>query len=1566
MVLVVRKMERSIVDIILEKNTNCNEGLKQFIKHFYIYLSDEYNSDEYAQKIDRFFFIARDLYSFVVSRQINDSNVRVFRPNLKENGWYDNSTVVEIVTEDKPFLVDSITEELKHQGCIIYDRINSVVSRNIHGRNVKESVIYFSITCMSDVQMLALQSELINILHVIECCVNDWCNIVQKCDEITHEIKNNLSLAKEDNEEIRAFLEWLKKDNFIFLGYAEYTLAKAGITRDENNLLGITRIDTAVYDLAVSKEECSPIYITRSDRVSKVHRHANMDCIGIRRYDADGLIIGEVRFLGLLTSIVYYQDVRLIPIIRKKIATVEKWANFSPSSHNHKALISVLQDFPRAELLHIPEKELFASCMGILSLSIREEVRLFVHIDKIGRFVRCIIFVPRNQFSTALWLRMQKVLASSFNGRVLHEQIRDSGLVRLQLILKVQSIRGDYNIKSIESKLKGLASSWTEDLQSILKDRCDIKLSDDLYAIYQDVFPISYQDVFTAKEAFYDIRRVEKIRKGSAVESVLYYDKDDKYQLKVYILKETIQLFDMLPVIKNMGMKVTNHYSYVVKLDDACEVLIHHFIISIAIENLLPLEDVKGKFETALQKIWMHEVENDYYNSLVLGVGLDWREVLLLRALGNYLKQIRFNYTEVFIQQAMFKHTEVVKLLVRLFHTRFDPELFSDIDNRKSAVETICNKLEELLGKIDSLAEDKIIRALIEVNMSILRTNYYYDKQYISFKINSQSIQNLPLPKPFVEIYVYSHSFEAIHLRGGMVARGGLRWSDRTEDFRTEVLGLMKAQMTKNTVIVPVGSKGGFVVKLLNKDSSNVVQCYKDFLRAMLDITDNIEDGLVKNPSNMIIYDEDDTYLVVAADKGTASFSDYANEVAKEYNFWLGDAFASGGSSGYDHKSMSITSRGAWISAQNHLWVVGHDNAHDLTMVGIGDMSGDVFGNGLIFSNKLKLLMAFNHMHIFVDPNPNPILAFAERKRLFYLKKSTWMDYNKEIISTGGGVFNRRSKFIRLSQQMKDLFGVTVDKLDPYSLILKGLKLEVDIIWNGGVGTFIKSLHESNDVVDDKNNDLIRINGSELKARMLIEGGNLGCTQFGRIEYAKSGGYINTDFIDNSAGVTCSDMEVNIKIALSKAVLRGKITIAQRNQLMQEMQEEVTSIILNNTNVLQVRSLIIAKSKVVDRLEQYHRLIKSLEKEERLNRSVEFIPSDEEFVRMYSERKGLSIPEIAVVMAYAKMSLYDQILFSEVPDDEYLDRYLIDYFPHGMRQGFSDEIMEHRLKREIITTQLVNAIINRMGCTFIPSVMEQTGVLLPEIVKIYISVYHAYDLESVWCQIDKLKETVTVSIYLKTVEVINKFVEYVVHWFIRNHNKPINMRLTIAQFKDRILVISKNISKTLDEELYKAYNKKLKQYEEYGLSEDLSVVIANLQFTSSALPIIKITNNLKLSYTTDVPLLLIASVYFKIGCYLQLNWLKDATIRSKHGDYWQRLSIVVMFDDLQDRQMNLAEQVLRVGHSINNYPEAFEKWCKIHSDSLERYHSMLNDLKTLKELNLSRLIIIMKYLAQIG
>ncbi len=929
----------------------------------------------------------------------------------------------------------------------------------------------------------------------------------------------------------------------------------------------------------------------------------------------------------------------------------------------------------------------------------------------------------------------------------------------------------------------------------------------------------------------------------------------------------------------------------------------------------------------------------------------------MIRALSAYLKQISFNYNQEYIQRVFSEYPKIVKYLVQLFHARFNPKI--DIDRIKT-INIFKEKIEELLKDINNVSHDYVLRSIFNLIIATLRTNYYQDnKPYLSIKFDSNKISNLPEPHPYRELYVYSNLFEGIHLRGGKLARGGLRWSDRTEDFRTEVLGLMKAQMTKNAVIIPVGAKGGFVIKHTYKDKDTLrkkgVEYYQNFIRGMLDITDNIIDGKVAPPKNVVRYDDDDPYLVVAADKGTASFSDYANKVAAEYNFWLGDAFASGGSSGYDHKKMGITARGAWIAAQRHFWKIGKDINHSVTVIGIGDMSGDVFGNGMLLSNNICLIGAFNHIHIFIDPCPNAEKSFIERKRLFELPFSSWMDYNKEVISQGGGVFERNIKYIDISLEMKKCFNIKENQLSPDLLIQYLLKAKVDFIWNGGIGTFVKATNESHSVACDKANDELRINGKDIMASMFIEGGNLGCTQLGRVEYANKGGYINADFVDNSAGVICSDLEVNIKIALALAVKDNVISLERRNEILGNMIDEVAFKVLNNHNIIETKALLLECMQARNRLEQHYKLILMLEKSKLLNRQIEFLPADEEIEKMRDKSLGLNSPQLSVLMSYARTSIKNEIINSDLPEKGlFSDKYLLGYFPQKIVEEFSGSILKHPLCREIISTCIANDIVNRMGCVFINNLIESTGAKVYEIANIYIIVCYLYDLYELWVGVDQLDGIIDIGIYSDIVRSVQKFVGKVSFWLVKNTSTFILTELNeIIELRSKISNVCQSLEDVLGECLLKSYRNEFNFLVKLNINEVLSKKIANLSILTYILEIISVSERVSL------PALHVGKVYFELRSLLKFDLISKAAVQMRNGaSYWNCSVINDSLDDLGKYNCDLTVKVIET--SDGNYNDNIvEFWVTNNAEHIKRYDNFLREMLDSK-LDLSKLIFIIK------
>ncbi len=1545
--------------------------LKEFVKHFY---SLFYNSN--LKINDKFLlYLAKDVYQFIFNRNIGESKIRIFNiDNIPEiEGKF---TIIELVNDNMPFLVDSIINTIKAHNLSICHYINSilnisrkegVIEQICHLKDegddkIKEAVMYIMLKRIDDDFITVLKNDLQKTLAAVKCCVEDWSVVLQKLDEAIDDM--HLIKTKE-TEEICLFLNWLKNNNFIFLGYKEYFYSqqKNQLISDDAKNLGLQKISHGNGKIKDFYQELGYLYIAHPNIMSTVHRHAYLDCIGIRNFDQNGNIIGERCFFGFFASIISFQDIRLIPIIRKKIKAIEEKAGFLIGSHNNKALISILQKFPRDELLHSAEEELFEISIAMLTLAVKPRVKLFIAKKVIGSFISCIVFIPISNASANLILKIEKILESELNGTISstdHSIIDESNLVRIKVVLKISTTTHseipNENISQIENKLIHAAQKWKDRFLNGLYNTFDIVSS--ILLQYQEAFPISYQESFEPSEAYFDIKKLETVRKSKTNEVNL--KSSDSYDLKLYTPKDKgLQLSEILHVIKNVGTKILSHNSYDVNIGDG--IWIHHFVLS-KVKELVNDTSFKEQLEATLTKVFMKEIKNDYFNSLVILAGLTWREVLLIRALSSYLKQICFNYSHIYIQKVMAKHPQIVRCLVQLFHARFDPNV--DID-RVETTSIIKKNIENLLEKVSDVACDYVLRSMFLLILAILRTNYYQNKSYLSIKFDSSKVPELPLPYPFRDLYVYSYDFEGIHLRGGKLARGGIRWSDRTEDFRTEVLGLMKAQMTKNAVIVPVGAKGGFILKHPPKDKSllqgHAVECYLNFIRGMLDITDNLIEEKVITPDKVIRYDEDDPYLVVAADKGTASFSDYANQISHEYNFWLGDAFASGGSAGYDHKKMAITARGAWIAAQRHFWKMNKDIEKEaFTVVGIGDMSGDLFGNGMLLSQNISLIGAFNHSHIFVDPNPDPQKSFAERKRLFNLPYSTWPDYDKNVISIGGSIFERSAKSIQISQEVKKRFDIKEDILSPNQLIKYLLTANVDMIWNGGIGTYLKASSENNSAVGDKTNDSLRVNSKDVRSSMFVEGGNLGCTQLARVEYTKNGGYINTDFIDNAGGVICSDLEVNIKIALISAVKDGAISLQERNNLLSSMRDEVAFQVLDHHNKIETKALVLESMQAKDKIEHHHRLLLNLEKLQYLNRNIEFLPSDEEIMRMLNESQGFSCSQLAILTSYCRMVIKNAIIHSNIPDNEFISQnYLLNYFPKMMVGKFVDYILKHQLRREIISTCIANEIVSRMGCTYINHLIENSGITICEAVNIYITITYLYDLKELWASIDTLDGKIDISLYLMIVRQVQKFVGQISFWLARNITRlNLTEQAMFEKLKLKIQTLNSNIINLLDQSFLSLYNEKFNNLLQLGIDKNLVEKVTNLKFLTSALDIISISDR------TGLSILEVGRLYFELKSCLHFSRIKDMVLQIEaNSSYWQHISINGLLDDLNNYYYTLTLKIIDGSANVidNNHEKLVANWLDKKQDAVDNYIAFLNDISVYK-LDLSKLILVIKRL----
>jgi len=1269
--------------------------------------------------------------------------IRVFNPEIAKHGWQSTHTIVEILVQDSPFLVDSVRMALNRMGITAHLLLHSPISLRRDKDHkfvsfdgaVKGEADYFKQTVFlievdrqtNKKELDALNAELLSVVNEVSLAVLDWQAMRERLGEIIQEFpKTASSLTEQVKNETLKFLNWLYDHNFTLMGYRRYT-AKAikGDYRwvaDNEASLGLMKNSKSERDRVLSNIPDSarsealsknPLMLTKTNSRSRVHRPAYMDYVGIKRFDEHGNVVGEDRFIGLYSAAFYNSSATQLPVLQEKINEICKLSGFEQGSHGQKAFLNIIETYPRDELLQGSVEELAQIALGIFQMQERGISRLFVRKDLFGRFVSCMVYVPRERYNTQLRKDTQELLKKSFGS---HEEVEfttyfsESVYARTHYIARVKNNNSEFNVKEIEKNIIELTKSWDDRLVSTIRTKHGEAQGKTLEKKYVNAFSRSYKEYNLPSAALVDMEKLEQLNAEQTLDMLFYRPQEEGPDSKIVKLKlfhknEPIHLSAVLPMLENFGLRVIDESPFKVHSSNGEVNWIMDFSMLHNTSNDMELEQAQSLFQDAFSQVWYGKLEDDPFNRLVLGAGLTGRKVTILRAYAKYMRQIGSSFSRDYIANTLANYPDIAKLLVDLFNLRYNPKIKQSAKKEEALLVVI----KEQIDKVSNLDDDRIIRRYLDLILATLRTNFYQsdaqgnEKSYVSIKMLPDLIPEMPLPKPKFEIFVYSPRIEGVHLRGGKVARGGLRWSDRQEDFRTEVLGLVKAQQVKNTVIVPVGAKGGFVCKNLPVNQGRQAflaegqECYKIFIRSLLDITDNIVDGKVVHPVDVVRLDEDDPYLVVAADKGTATFSDIANGISQEFNFWLGDAFASGGSIGYDHKKMGITARGGWESVKRHFRETGVDcQTTDFTCVGIGDMAGDVFGNGMLLSKHTRLICAFNHLHIFFDPDPDAKTSYQERKRLFENPSLTWDDYDKSLISKGGDLFHRSAKSIKLSPEMRKCLGTKQLTMTPNELIHNVLKMEVDLIWNGGIGTYVKSTKESNSQVGDRANDDLRVNGKDIRAKIIGEGGNLGMTQLGRIEYAMHGGRVNTDFIDNVGGVDCSDNEVNIKILLNALVSAGDLTSKQRNNLLYSMTDEVGDLVIQDC-YRQTQSISISHLGGASQLKEQLRFIHGLEREGYLNRELEFIPSDDEISDRLAKSMGLTRPELSVMLAYGKMVLKEKFNIPSITANPYHGKLLVEAFPKILQEKFSAQMEQHPLRGEIIATKLTNNIINDMG-----------------------------------------------------------------------------------------------------------------------------------------------------------------------------------------------------------------------------------------------------------------------------
>ncbi|HJQ59466.1 MAG TPA: NAD-glutamate dehydrogenase, partial [Vineibacter sp.] len=1117
-----------------------------------------------------------------------------------------------------------------------------------------------------------------------------------------------------------------------------------------------------------------------------------LDVIAVKTYDAKGKVTGERRFAGLFTSSAYHASPRDIPLLRRKVEAVIDRAGYDPSSHDGKALLNIIETHPRDELFQADEEALFATATGVLQLQERQRVALFVRPDAAGRFVACLIYAPRETYDSSLRRRFADILERAYGGKIANYSVSvgdESVLARVLFILRPDDPTAKLpDPDPIEHELAEAARTWTDKLKTALVERHGEADGLSLARRMAAAFPLAYREVFDGAAAARDLALAQSILGGVPLGIDLYRRPEQKpheMALKLARAGQPIPLSDILPPLEAMGLRAMTETPYRLTLPDGT-VWLHDFSLETADARAVDVEAERAGFAETMGAVWTGDMESDGFNRLVLGAELEPRDVVVLRAYAKFLRQAGFPFSQDYVERALAANIGIAGDLAALFRAQLDPALGElDAPERRERIEKARASIAAALEGVASLDEDRILRRYLNAIECTLRTNLWQSgadgrpKSYVSFKLDSRRLDELPLPRPMVEIFVYSPRVEAVHLRGGPVARGGIRWSDRREDFRTEILSLMKAQMVKNAVIVPVGSKGGFYVKrppaggTREQVQAEGIECYKTLVRGLLDITDNLDaEGRIVPPPHVLRHDGDDPYLVVAADKGTATFSDIANGVSAEYGFWLADAFASGGSVGYDHKKMGITARGAWESVKRHFRELGLDTqTTQFSAVGVGDMSGDVFGNGLLRSDKTRLLAAFDHRHIFVDPDPDPAASFAERERLFNLPRSSWADYDRKKLSKGGFIVERSAKSVTATPEARAALDIGSEQLAPNDLMRAILKAPVDLLFFGGIGNYVKASTETHADAGDKANDTLRMDGRDIRARVVGEGANLGLTQRGRIEAAQAGVRLNTDALDNSAGVDTSDHEVNIKIALGDAVRRQALGGEARDKLLATMTDEVGALVLRD-NYQQTQAVSVAVAQAMPLHERHARMMRALDRIGRLDRAVEFLPDNDAMKRRAAGGQPLTRPELSVLLAYGKIVVNDEILASDLPDDPLLEAELLRYFPLAMREGHVESIRRHRLRREIIALQVTNSMVNRVGSTFVHDIRERTGASTADIARCFAIVRDSFLLRDVWAEIESLDDQLVAAAQTGMLIATQRLIERGTLWALRGLPRP--------------------------------------------------------------------------------------------------------------------------------------------------------------------------------------------------
>ncbi len=1535
--------------------------------------------------------LAAQAWSFLAVRRAGAPKVR-FAPAAALPGL----AVLEILNDDMPFLVDSVVGEIHRRNLDIRLFVHPVftVARDAAGTLVdfvaadgnggrRESFIYLHLDGAADpAQQADCVRALESILAEVRACVEDWQPMLARLRGVIADLRRNPPpLPADEVAEAVQFLDWVADDNFTLLGVRDYALTSGdevleavpatglGLLRSPDmRLLRRSGQSTAIApEIVEFLKEPKLLIVTKATVRSRVHRRVYLDYIGVKRYDAGGRLTGEFRIAGLFTSVAYTRPARSIPYLRRKVDAVMRRAGFDPNSHSGKALFNVLETYPRDELFPIDEDTLYHFALAILQLDERPRVRVLPRRDRFNRYVSVLVYVPRDRYDSATRAAIGDYLAATFKGRVsaFYPFFPEGPLVRVHFIIARDG--GDTpnpDRAALEGAVETIVRSWADGLAEMLSAAHDPQACRALAARYGDAFPAGYRDTYPPAAAAAGIRVIEALTPTRPLGVEFYREPAGgpaSAGLKVFSHGRPIPLSERVPVLEDMGFRVVDERTYPIRPKDAAEVWFHDMTLEAGAGEAFDLGALKRRLEACFLAVMGKSAESDAYNALVLAAGLMWRDIALVRAISRFLRQLRVPYSQDYMGATLRNHAGIAAQIVDLFHARFDPHSGGTAQERAAREATIAASIESALQAVASLDEDRILRLFVNAVTAAIRTNFYQldragrPKDPLAIKFASRTLDAVPPPRPLYEIFVYSPRLEAVHLRFGKVARGGIRWSDRPQDFRTEILGLVKAQNVKNAVIVPVGAKGGFVPKYLPAGGSREaiqaegVAAYRLFVSTLLDITDNIGTGTrgVIPPADVVRHDGDDPYLVVAADKGTATFSDIANDIAAAHDFWLGDAFASGGSAGYDHKKMGITARGAWESVKRHFRERDIDIAvTPFTAVGVGDMSGDVFGNGMLRERTTRLIAAFDHRDIFIDPDPDPERTFAERQRLFDLPRSSWQDFDRALLSKGGGIYPRSAKEIRLSAKAQTALGIKTERLTPAELIRAILKAPVDLVFFGGIGTYVRAADESDEAVGDRANDPVRIAARDLRAKVIGEGANLGMTQRGRIEAALRGIRLNTDAIDNSAGVNTSDMEVNIKIALSIPVRDGRLGMDERNALLAAMTDDVAALVLRN-NYLQPLALSLAERRGMEDFGFLQRLMQTLEGDGLLDRAVEYLPDDRQLAERSRRLQAFTRPELAVLLAYAKLALNDALLDSAVPDEPYLGRELARYFPHEVSARFPDALERHRLRREIIATQLANSMINRGGPSLIVRIADQTGAAPAAIARAFAAVRDSYDMTALNGAIDGLDNKVAGKVQLDLYAAVQDLLLDRIVWFLRNVDLGRGLADVVAHHRSGVAAVAAVLDRALPEEAAAARAARRDELIRAGVPDALAGRIADLGPLNAAPDIVLVADR------AGKPVGDVAATYFAAGAFFRLDRIIGAAHRIPVADYFDRLALDRARDSIGDAERRLAAAM--VGNGAVG-AAAVEAWAASRRAEIERIRLAINEISA-SGLTLSKLAV---------